>query len=119
MSPKNIEQVRKLNSSIFPVKYNDKFYTDLSTVNATQYTHLAYFADIMVGAICCRMEPQEGQNFKLYVMTIGVLAPYRRLGIGARLLEQTLEACSKEPNCEEVYLHVQVGNDAIQGVVNQ
>ena len=30
---------------------------------------------------------------------------------GAKLLEQSLEACSKAPDCEEVYLHVQVGND--------
>ena len=112
VSPKNIEQVRKLNQAIFPVKYNDKFYNDLSTVNATQFTHLAYFADIIVGAIGCRAEGQEGEKFKVYVMTIGVLAPYRRLGIGAKLLQQTLEACDKDPNCEEVYLHVQVGNDA-------
>ena len=31
------------------------------------------------------------------------------------MLQQTLEACDKDPNCEEVYLHVQVGND---GAVN-
>ena len=28
------------------------------------------------------------------------------------MLQQTLEACAKDANCEEVYLHVQVGNDA-------
>ena len=27
------------------------------------------------------------------------------------MLEQSLEACSKAADCEEVYLHVQVGND--------
>ena len=27
------------------------------------------------------------------------------------MLQQTLEACSKDPDCEEVYLHVQTGND--------
>ena len=31
---------------------------------------------------------------------------------GSKLLQQTLEACSKQPECEEIYLHVQVGNDA-------
>lgn len=44
-------------------------------------------------------------------MTIGVLAPYRRLGIGKRLLMQTLEACAGQPDCVEVYLHVQTSND--------
>ena len=113
-SPKNVEQLRKLNLAVFPVRYNDKFYEDLANNRQGQlpYTHLAYFADIMVGAICCRVEPQEGSDkFKVYIMTIGVLAPYRRLGIGAKLLEQSLEACSKAADCEEVYLHVQVGND--------
>ena len=32
-------------------------------------------------------------------------------GSGAALLQQTLEACDKAPDCEQVYLHVQVGND--------
>ena len=27
------------------------------------------------------------------------------------MLEQTLEACAKHVDCEEIYLHVQVGND--------
>jgi ribosomal protein S18 acetylase RimI-like enzyme len=111
VSPKNIEQLRSLNLAVFPVKYNEKFYTDLANAN-TPFTHLGYFSDILVGAICARVEQQEGSRFKLYLMTIGVLAPYRRLGIGGKLLEQTLEACSKAPDCEEIYLHVQVGNDA-------
>ena len=41
-------------------------------------------------------------------MTIGVLAPYRNIGIGTKLLQQVLEACSKQADCEELYLHVQV-----------
>ena len=51
----------------------------------------------------------------------GVSSPLRSAAAaGAKLphefqrssLLQTLEAYSKEPNCEEVFLHVQVGNDA-------
>ena len=94
------------------MRYNEKFYNDLANNPIQSYTHLAYFSDMLVGAICCRIEAQEGSNFKIYIMTVGVLSPYRRLGIGARLLEQTLEACAQAPECEEVYLHVQVGNDA-------
>mmetsp|Transcript_71871 Transcript_71871/g.191113 ORF Transcript_71871/g.191113 Transcript_71871/m.191113 type:complete len:88 (+) Transcript_71871:57-320(+) len=44
-------------------------------------------------------------------MTIGVLAPYRRIGIGRRLLQETLNACRDSTDCQEVYLHVQVSND--------
>ena len=70
----------------------------------------AYFSDILVGAICSRVEP-EGSGFKVYIMTIGVLAPYRHLGIGGLLLQQVLEACAREPDCHEIYLHVHVKSD--------
>ncbi|KAL3922825.1 MAG: hypothetical protein SGPRY_004425 [Prymnesium sp.] len=64
VTEKNVEQLRKLNLAVFPVRYNDKFYQDMATINATAYTHLGYFSDIMVGAICSRVEPQEGTAFK-------------------------------------------------------
>lgn len=34
------------------------------------------------------------------------------LRAGKRLLQQTLESCSKQADCEQMYLHVQVGNDS-------
>ena len=83
VNPKNVEQLRKLNLAVFPVRYNEKFYNDLSNNPIQSFTHLGYFSDILVGAICSRIEQQEGSSFKIYIMTIGVLAPYRRLGIGA------------------------------------
>ena len=100
--------MRKLNLAVFPVKYNDKFYSDLYTPEKSQYTQLGerrhssprsrrrrgshavarlrpgYFSDILVGAICSRYEPLDGPKFKVYIMTIGVLVPYRRLSIGER-----------------------------------
>lgn len=45
-------------------------------------------------------------------MTIGVLAPYRRLGIGKRLLKEVLNACRDQADCQEIYLHVQAKSAA-------
>ena len=112
VTEKNVEQLRKLNLAVFPVRYSDKFYSDLAANPVQQYTHLGYFSDVLVGSVCCRIEQQEGAAFKVYIMTIGVLAPYRRLGVGKRLLQKVLEACSQQPDCAEIYLHVQVGNDS-------
>mmetsp|Transcript_25084 Transcript_25084/g.84102 ORF Transcript_25084/g.84102 Transcript_25084/m.84102 type:complete len:126 (-) Transcript_25084:253-630(-) len=72
----------------------------------------AYLRDVMVGAISCRLEPQEDMTFKLYILTLGVLAPYRRLGIGAKMLQHMLSKAAAQPDIKEAYLHVQVGNEA-------
>lgn len=71
----------------------------------------------MVGAICCRLEPATGPGpKKLYIMTIGVLAAYRRRNIGRKLLERMLDKVQKADSgplseVTEVYLHVQTNND--------
>lgn len=107
---KNVMQLRKLNTSIFPVRYSDKYYTE--AIAGGEFTKLAYFSDIYVGAIVCRVEEGAGKPTKCYILTLGVLAPYRRLGIGAKLLQHCLELCEKDPrNIEEVFLHVQINNE--------
>ena len=41
VTEKNVEQLRKLNMAVFPVRYNDKFYSDLATTASMQdFTHL-------------------------------------------------------------------------------
>lgn len=47
-----------------------------------------------VGAVACRLEKREGGGLKLYIMTLGVLAPYRRLGIGETLNPSTVPGLS-------------------------
>ena len=83
---------------------------------------IAYVSDNLVGAICCRIETTESKEEggaainKLYIMTLGVLAPYRQLGIGKQLVSKVLDYVEKTPelNLSEVYLHVQTSNDTAQ-----
>jgi ribosomal protein S18 acetylase RimI-like enzyme len=41
-------------------------------------------------------------------MTLGCLAPYRRLGIGTKMLEHVLNIVHKDANFTSIFLHVQV-----------
>jgi hypothetical protein len=45
----------------------------------------ALFNDIPVGNVCCKFEKEDKDTVKLYIMTLGCLAPYRRLGIATKV----------------------------------
>jgi ribosomal protein S18 acetylase RimI-like enzyme len=160
LTPNNIGQLRVLNKVLFPVSYSDKFYKevleveefaklgnlvacgnglgqDLASMSLTTVRFAAYFNDVCVGAVCCREEPIDTNDkaAKLYIMTLGVLKPYRGQGVGKtkhkpirhlslwhivdlitvagkQLLDHILEhaAKDKDSNITEVYLHVQTTN---------
>ncbi|XP_023319495.1 N-alpha-acetyltransferase 50 [Eurytemora carolleeae] len=109
VTPHNIKLLRKVNTVVFPVSYHDKFYKDV--LEAGELAKMVYFNDIVVGAVCCRVDMSAGTK-KLYIMTLGCLAPYRRLGIGTHMLEHVLNIVQKEGNFTSIFLHVQVNNDS-------
>merc|ERR1711879_380906 len=107
----------KVNQVVFPIVYHDKFYKDV--LEAGELAKLAYYNDVVVGAVCCRIDltqaSEDGSQLakrKLYIMTLGCLAPYRRLGIGTQMLDHVMEIVEKDGNFDSVLLHVQVNNDS-------
>ena len=59
----------------------------------------------MVGGVCCRVDTDEGGARRLYIMTLGCLAPYRRLGVGSMLLQHVLDQARKDTTIKAVYLY--------------
>ncbi|PHT89480.1 N-alpha-acetyltransferase 50 [Capsicum annuum] len=98
-------QLKKINIAIFPARYNDKYYTD--SIASGDFTRLAYYNDICVGSIAYRLKKKEGGPLRVYTMTLGVLAPYRGLGTGIKLLNHVLDLCAKQ-NMSDIYLHVHI-----------
>jgi hypothetical protein len=68
--------------------------------------------DMLVGGVACRYERGEGGACRLYVMSLGVLAPYRGRGVGQRLLVRALTEAQREGSASDAYLHVQVRSKA-------
>lgn len=109
LTDKNVEQFRILNYLTLPVVYSEDFYNRLT--NYSRYSKLGYLKDVLVGAISCKEEQHEGGP-QVYIMTITVLKPYRRYGIGSTLLNKAIEDCAKSKKIKSMYLHVQEGNDS-------
>ena len=55
----------------------------------------AYYSDICVGAIACRLEKRDDGAVRVYIMTLGVLAPYRGLGVGMFSTSLCLESVER------------------------
>lgn len=127
ITPHNLQQLKRLNQVVFPVSYNDKFYKDILeagelaklgkiTIPLEEYFNfrtnlilmicfifLAYYNDIVVGAVCCRIDILEGSR-RLYIMTLGCLAPYRKRGIGSRMLEHVLKFVENDGDFHSIFL---------------
>ena len=109
LTDKNVEQFRILNQLTLPVVYSEDFYNRLTTYS--RYSKLAYLKDVLVGAISCKEEIRDDAP-AVYIMTITVLKPYRRYGIGSKLLEKAIEDCAKSKSIKSMYLHVQETNES-------
>jgi ribosomal protein S18 acetylase RimI-like enzyme len=117
----NVQQLRALNRAILPVPYPESFYKDMLT-NRPSLTKLVYFKDVIVGAVCCKLEGEKNEEeneaadkpdeeTKMCILTLALLAPYRNRGIGTKLLEYVMKEATRL-NAASVYLHVQTSNDA-------
>lgn len=109
ITPHNIKLLRKVNTVVFPVSYHDKFYKDV--LDAGELAKLVFYNDIVVGGVCCRVDASPVGR-KLYIMTLGCLAPYRRLGIGTKMLEHVLKVVQEDGNFASIFLHVQINNQS-------
>lgn len=110
VNSKNFEMLRVLNYMTLPVIYSEQFYDYLTSMQ--RYSRMAYVKDVMVGAISCKEDIDKSGEHICYIMTITVLKPYQRYGIGSQLLEKAIDECVHQREVKRMRLHVQAGNDA-------
>ncbi|CAO3584807.1 unnamed protein product [Absidia cylindrospora] len=98
----NVDTLKKLHLTLFPVHYSDSFYEQVQNVG--EFAKVAYLDSIPVGAICCRIEPelqQEGK-YRVYIMTLGVLEPYRRRRLGHLMLQHIVDQAQLQPTITRI-----------------
>ncbi|RHY32560.1 hypothetical protein DYB32_002432 [Aphanomyces invadans] len=127
ITAQNVGVLRVLNQVIFPVRYNDAFYTDIVST-PRELSKYGCVNGMIVSSICCRVETMPDGFDRVYIMTLGVLEPYRkhslgelhstemftiswRLHAGGALLESVLAHCERM-KMDHIYLHVQTSNAA-------
>lgn len=112
----HIPRLRSITSTLFPVRYSDKFFLEcLDSQRDDTFAFVALYADKVVGWIRCRREPlQNVENEKqcqLYIQAIGILAPYRSLGLASALLSSVIDAATRQNySYSSVYAHVWEAN---------
>ncbi|KAH1083107.1 hypothetical protein J1N35_022868 [Gossypium stocksii] len=102
-------RLKKLNTSLFPVRYNDKYYAN--ALVSGEFTKLELVKEITSSTLTPNLDYWEGRERKGKERR-GKLETYiKERGLfSTRLLNHVLDLCSKQ-NIMEIYLHVQTNNE--------
>eukprot|EP00002_Diphylleia_rotans_P009374 TRINITY_DN19506_c0_g1_i1.p1 TRINITY_DN19506_c0_g1~~TRINITY_DN19506_c0_g1_i1.p1 ORF type:complete len:155 (+),score=29.91 TRINITY_DN19506_c0_g1_i1:26-466(+) len=100
-----LDEIRRLNASLFPIQYTPRFYRDLS--RAPQFTLIALARNTLIASLSAAPAP----NARIYIYTLGVDPLFRRKKIGSMLLARLIQSAHEAANIETIFLHVQTNND--------
>merc|ERR1711970_493150 len=100
--------LRDLNQKIFPIlsvtEMADNFYT-IFTEEDTGFAFLAYYNDMLAGAVCCELQDNNG----LFIRFIGTVNRHRRKGVGKAMLGRVLKE-AMDRDIHNVYTFVRPDN---------
>lgn len=109
----HIERLKSITSTLLPVRYSDRFFTEcLEQDKDDVIAFVCLFDSQPVGWIRCRLEPcpaKENSTYQqIYIQALGVLAPYRDMGLASALLD-AVESSQKDVT--SIYAHVWEKNE--------
>jgi ribosomal protein S18 acetylase RimI-like enzyme len=131
-----LEKMRVLDKVCFPVQYGERFYHNLYL--GTGLNRIAFYRELMVGVLTSRVErmPADGADdgapvpidhlaslqpegeYRIYVMTIAVLPPYRKRKIATVLMKELIDDVQNNKSnlgvpISTIALHVHVVSDVL------
>lgn len=113
--PENIDSLRTLNMSLLPIRFPCRLYKDM--LRDPKLCRLAYCGTSAVGAVAARIEIDRATRARtgsLYVMSLVVVAPHRRMGVGRALLAHLIYTVREDPDFHDIdrlELHVHASNE--------
>lgn len=112
--PEDLQYVEQINLQTLPENYPEYFFREIYE----RYSEAFFVAETegkIVGYCMCRVESGVS-NFGLrwirrgHIVSVSVLSPHRRKGLGTQLVQQSLEALKTKYNAKEVILEVRITN---------
>ncbi|ETN40244.1 uncharacterized protein HMPREF1541_04520 [Cyphellophora europaea CBS 101466] len=111
----HLEPLKRLTSTILPVRYPDKFYNAvLLETEVSDLTRVVLYHDKPVGWIRCRLESPSPESAvkQIYIQALCILAPYRERGLASHLLKSILEPrILRQYHVNSIYAHVWESNE--------
>lgn len=115
--PSHVDRLKSITSTLLPVRYSDRFFAEcLELDNCSVLAYTCLFDSKPVGWIRCRLEPfpapENPVYQQIYIQTLGVLAPYRGMGLASALLDAVI---SSRCDARSIYAHVwETNEDALE-----
>lgn len=114
----HLESIKRLTSSILPVRYPKKFFEEVITdATVASLSRVVHYDDRPVGWIRCRLEtnspsPSGREMHQIYIQALCILAPYRNSGYATSLVDSVLQPqVLTDNNVTFVYAHVWENNE--------
>ncbi|KAI9737893.1 MAG: hypothetical protein M1834_009263 [Cirrosporium novae-zelandiae] len=118
---RHVSSLRRVIGTLLQVRYSDKFFGEITSdptiasLTRVAVWHVASSAQAegqVIGGIRARLEEKKEDGKKeIYIQTLCLLSPYRRLGIAAALLQSLIESAITRYSATSVYAHVWEEND--------
>ncbi|WBW74493.1 NatA N-acetyltransferase subunit Naa50 [Schizosaccharomyces osmophilus] len=105
INPNNLKVLEVINQKTIPKEvrsFSPQFYKE--TLQIGPLAQYAYFNNVCVGAVRCKKETHN-KSSKLQILSLGVLPPYRKYGVGSQLLEHAVNT-AKEIGSKEIYVQL-------------
>ncbi|KAG2333788.1 hypothetical protein Bca4012_016591 [Brassica carinata] len=131
INPSDLERLEQIHRDLFPIRYESEFFQnvvnggDIVSWAAVDRSRPDGHSEELIGFVTAkfvlareseisdliRYDSSKGEETLVYILTLGVVETYRKLGVAKSLIKEVIKYASSIPVCRGVYLHVIAHNN--------